>query len=171
MNIDNTVTYDFDNSIVAMNKILANLHVLWIKTHQAHWYLISGSEGMTDFLILHDWLDKPLDFLIDMIDDVAERIVMINGRPVSTTSDISLLSSISEEKIDLLEYSSDSLLNRTVNDFRLLRNEIANSIKVLDDDGDISDSNKLQDDLSQINKYIWFMQATLGRTTLDSNLQ
>jgi len=52
-----------------------------------------------------------------------------------------------------------------------LRNEISNSIKALDEDGDVSDSNKLQDDLSEINKYIWFMQATLGRTTLDSNLQ
>jgi len=171
MNIDEDVTYNFDNSIVAMNKLLANLHVLWVKTHQAHWYLISSSGGMTDFLILHDWLDKPLDFLIDMIDDIAERIIMINGRPASTLSDISNLSSISEEKIDLLEYSSDYLLNRTVNDFRLLRNELANSIKTLDEDGDVSDSNKLQDDLSEINKYIWFMQATLGRTTLDSNLQ
>ena len=82
--LKSNVEYNYGNSIEAMNQILSDAHVLWVKTHQAHWYMINSRNVMSDFLILHDWLDKPLDFLIDLIDDVAERIVMLNGKPVST---------------------------------------------------------------------------------------
>lgn len=169
-NLNNNVEYDYSSSIEAMNQLVADLHVLWVKTHQAHWYLINSRNSMSDFLVLHDWLDKPLDFLLDMIDDLAERVVMLNGRPVSTLKEFLSLTNISEESIDYFQYSSDGLLRRTVEDFKLLRDEIHNSIIALDDDGDISDSNSLQDDLSEINKYIWFMEATLGNTTLNNNL-
>ena len=168
--LDKKVSYNFEKSIAAMNQIVADAHVLWVKTHQAHWYLINSRNGMSDFLILHDWLDKPLDFLLGVIDDVAERIVMLNGRPLSTLKGFIKETNIPEEDIDYFQYSSDGLLKRTVDDFRLFRDEISNSIVILNNENDVSDSNKLQDDLSQINKYIWFMEATLGNTTLNNNL-
>ena len=167
--LKSNVEYNYGNSIEAMNQILSDAHVLWVKTHQAHWYMINSRNVMSDFLILHDWLDKPLDFLLDLIDDVAERIVMLNGRPVSTLKSFLDSTILQEEDIDYFEYSSDDLLSRTVADFKAFRDELSNAIKIMDSEGNVSDSSKLQDDLSETNKYIWFMQATLGRTTLNNN--
>ena len=42
-------------------------------------------------------------------------------------------------------------------------------LDILNNDGDVSDSNKLQDYLSDINKFIWFLTATLGQNTLDNS--
>jgi len=34
--LKSNVEYNYGNSIEAMNQILSDAHVLWVKTHQAH---------------------------------------------------------------------------------------------------------------------------------------
>lgn len=125
--------------------------------------------SQADFLIAHDWYDKPLDWFVDFIDDVAERMVQLNGVPTATLQALLDNTNIKEEQFNYQQYTLDQLIQFTINDFKTFRDEISDSIDILNNDGDVSDSNKLQDYLSDINKFIWFLTATLGQNTLDNS--
>lgn len=158
---------NYSNSIGAMNHLVADAHVLWIKVHQAHWLMRSDSKSMNAFIPVHDYYDTYLDWLVSFIDDVAERVVQLNGVPVSTMKDMLNETSITEETISYNEYTMDQLIKRTVDDFDLFYKEIRASINVLDAESDVGDSNKLQDYLSDVHKFIWFLNATLGEDVED----
>ena len=53
----------------SLNKLLADEHVLYIKTRRAHWNV----EG-PDFLTIHRFFEEQYKQLEQMIDDIAERI-------------------------------------------------------------------------------------------------
>lgn len=157
----------YSNSIGVMNHLVADSHVLWIKVHQAHWLMRSDSKSMNAFIPVHDYYDTYLNWLVSFIDDIAERVVQLNGVPVSTMKDMLNETSITEEAISYNEYTIDTLIKRTVDDFDLFYKEIKASINVLDAESDVGDSNKLQDYLSDVHKFIWFLNATLGEDVED----
>jgi starvation-inducible DNA-binding protein len=53
----------------SLNRLLADEHVLYIKTRRAHWNV----EG-PDFLTIHRFFEKQYKQLEQIIDDIAERI-------------------------------------------------------------------------------------------------
>jgi starvation-inducible DNA-binding protein len=63
----------------ALNKLLADEHVLYIKTRRAHWNV----EG-PDFLTIHRFFEEQYKQLESIIDDVAERIRTIGHYAEST---------------------------------------------------------------------------------------
>jgi starvation-inducible DNA-binding protein len=54
---------------VSLNQLLADEHVLYIKTRNAHWNI----EG-PDFLAMHKFFEEQYHQLEELIDDIAERI-------------------------------------------------------------------------------------------------
>ncbi len=57
---------------LTLNKILANEHVLYAKTHNYHWNYIGDN-----FIEMHKFYEGQYEELAEMIDEVAERIRMI----------------------------------------------------------------------------------------------
>jgi starvation-inducible DNA-binding protein len=55
-----------------LNKILANEHILYAKTHNYHWNYIGDN-----FMEMHKFYEGQYEELAEMIDEVAERIRMI----------------------------------------------------------------------------------------------
>ena len=161
------IVQKYSNSVAAMNHLVADAHVLWVKTHQAHWLMRSDKRSMNTFIPIHDYYDTYLDWLVSFIDDVAERVVQLNAVPISTMKDMFNEASITEETIDYSDYTMDQFIKRTVDDFDLFYKEIRASINILDVENDVGDSNKLQDYLSDVHKFIWFLNATLGEDVED----
>ena len=96
-------------------------------------------------------------------------MVQLNGVPTATLQALLDNTNVKEEQFNYQQYTLDQLIQFTINDFKTFRDEISDSIDILNNDGDVSDSNKLQDYLSDINKFIWFLTATLGQNTLDNS--
>jgi starvation-inducible DNA-binding protein len=65
----------------SLNKLLADEHVLYIKTRRAHWNV----EG-PDFLTIHRFFEEQYKQLEAIIDDVAERIRIIGHFAEGTLS-------------------------------------------------------------------------------------
>ncbi len=65
---------DREGSIAVLAEILANQHVLYIKTRNFHWNL-KGAR----FSSLHEFFEKLYTGLARAIDDTAERIRMLGG--------------------------------------------------------------------------------------------
>ena len=62
-----------------LNKLVANLTVLYTKLHSFHWYVTGRS-----FYTLHEVFENYYNYTTESLDEVAERLLAIGGRPVST---------------------------------------------------------------------------------------
>ena len=62
-----------------LNLFLADLATLAKKVQNFHWNIKGKS-----FFSIHEQLDKMYSDLNEVVDEVAERILALNGRPLST---------------------------------------------------------------------------------------
>ena len=76
----------------SLNQLLADEHVLYIKTRKAHWNI----EG-PDFYSQHKFFEEHYEQLQDFIDDVAERIRLIGHYAVASMQQYLELTHLSED--------------------------------------------------------------------------
>jgi starvation-inducible DNA-binding protein len=74
-----------------MNVYLANQQVSFIKLHNLHWY-IKGN----NFFMLHAKFEELYDVTADIIDEVAERMLMLGATPVASINGALKLAKIKE---------------------------------------------------------------------------
>ena len=74
-----------------LNKLVANLTVLYTKLHSFHWY-VSGRS----FYTLHEVFENYYNYTTETLDEAAERLLAIGGRPVSTLKGALELATIKE---------------------------------------------------------------------------
>lgn len=74
-----------------LNTYLASLNVLYANLHGYHWHVQGPA-----FQIMHEKTEEMYDAVAGQIDEVAERIIMLNGTPVRLYDDIKKLSKIEE---------------------------------------------------------------------------
>lgn len=66
----------------ALNTLLADVHVAWSRWHSLHWN-VEGAQ----FFVYHAELEKLYDGANEALDDLAERVLMLGQRPVSTLAE------------------------------------------------------------------------------------
>ena len=93
----------------ALNKLLSDEHVLYIKTRNAHWNV----EG-PDFAAVHKFFESQYDELEEVIDQVAERIRAIGHYAVGTMEDYLKLTQLNEKSHE--NNDSLSLIKDLLND-------------------------------------------------------
>jgi len=79
----------------SLNRLLADEHVLYVKTRNAHWNV----EG-PDFLAIHRFFEEQYKQLEEIIDDVAERIRTIGHYAEATLAGFLRETHLSEESRD-----------------------------------------------------------------------
>jgi len=75
----------------SLNVQLANWSVLYVKLHHFHWY-VTGPH----FSVLHAKFEELYDLAAESLDDLAERILTIGGKPASTMKEYLSLATIRE---------------------------------------------------------------------------
>ena len=136
-----------------LNLYLANQLVDYVKKHNLHWNL-KGS----NFFALHAKLEELYDEANDILDEVAERILMIGGKPVSTLGEFLALATIKEAPYTT-EKTGRQMVEETVADFELFRTQLEAAIH--------SDIDEVSQDLligmkAVYDKHLWTMKAYLG---------
>lgn len=137
-----------------LNEIVANLGVLYIKLHQHHFY-VTGPQ----FYQLHELFENYYDEVHTHLDEVAERLLMIGGQPVSTLGEFLTLASV-EESPYTTKKSSEQMLQETLNDFRLIVSLLSKGIG--SDFIDEVTEDVLIGMKAYYDKQIWMMDVTLG---------
>lgn len=74
-----------------MNEQVANLIVFYVKLHNYHWF-VKGNQ----FYRLHELLDDMYVEITDVYDEVAERMLMLEMKPVATIKESLALATIKE---------------------------------------------------------------------------
>ena len=140
-----------------LNQLVADLSQLHMVVHQHHWYM-RGSR----FLTLHTNHYEVIDQLDSQRDFVAERLVTLDGSPVSTLSEIAKMTKIPDEKGNWDE-TIDERYAKIIDGYRYLDKLYEKGIEVSDKEGDASTNDMLTGFHTAIEKRIWMMSAELGK--------
>ncbi|KYC84865.1 MULTISPECIES: Dps family protein [Heyndrickxia] len=137
-----------------LNKQVANWTVLYTKLHHFHWY-VKGHH----FFSLHEKLEELYNKADSVIDEFAERLLAINGKPVSTLKGSLELSSIKEaETIP----AADEMVKEVVNDFTILIGELKEGIALANDAKDEVTGDMFISLQGELEKHVWMLKAYLG---------
>lgn len=140
-----------------MNEIVADLTQAHMVVHQHHWYMLGRG-----FLKLHPYLDEVMDELAEQQDGVAERLIEINGSPISTYEEVLEETNIPDQ-VGSWDLSMEERFQLIVNAYKQLRDDYERGIKISEDEGDDSTNDLLIVYHTDVEKRIWMMSAELGQ--------
>ena len=136
----------------ALNQYLANVAVEYVKFHNLHWNVVGPS-----FKQVHEYLETLYDGLADILDTVAELLKMHDVQPLASMKDYLAAATILE--LDSAELSTSEALGIARGDLLVLKAQ-AESIRSAADADDAYDVvAAMEDQLSNYNKTLWFLQA------------
>ncbi len=144
-----------NNLIEMLNKNLSNLQVVYIKLHNYHWNV----KGM-NFKPIHEMTEAYYNYFAGQYDEVAERIVQLDGKPFATLQDYLKNAAIKEENKN--EFDAKEVLTSILADFENLNNEFKKISEVAGDSGDVPTSNIADDNVTWLEKEIWMIKASIG---------
>lgn len=150
----NAIGIDVDHAkkmIEKMNKLLANYQIYYQNLRGFHWNL-QGS----DFFTLHVKFEELYDQAKESIDEIAERIVTLEGRPLHTNSDYIKVADIAEEK-DVTE--PKETVSKTVSNLQKVIENEREVLNLADEAGDESTVDMMTEFIRFQEKTIWMLNA------------
>lgn len=141
-------------TIEKLNYYLANLNLLFRNLQTYHWY-ITGK----DFFVIHEKLEEFYNDINIQIDDVAERILAIDGKPFATMTDYLENSFLAEAEAK--EIPAKKSLEAVKSDFEKML-ELVKEIKVqAEKESDYGTSAQMDDYIGDYEKKLWMIGAYL----------
>lgn len=134
-----------------LNHLLANLVVEYHKLQNFHWY-VKGA----DFFNVHAKLEEYYDSINEAVDEVAESILMLDGKPLASLKDFMANASIQEAEAEFLK--SDKILDEVAKDFNLLLAEVIEIKKAADAEENFIISAMMDDYIKDFTKSLWMLK-------------
>ncbi|MEK3887677.1 Dps family protein [Bacillus sp. FSL K6-3431] len=138
-----------------VNKQVANWTVLYTKFHHFHWY-VTGHH----FFVLHEKFEELYNEAGVHIDELAERLLALEGKPVATLSGSLELASVQEAKG---AENADEMVQSVVDDFTVLIEELKEGIQLSEKSGDDTTGDMLLAVHQGLEKHNWMLKAYLGK--------
>ncbi|WP_152391651.1 Dps family protein [Paenibacillus guangzhouensis] len=144
-----------NNQVVeVLNKQLANWNVLFVKLHNYHWY-VKGDQ----FFTLHEKFEEFYNEAATYVDDIAERILTIQGAPLATMKEYLAVSSIQEATG---KENAKEMVASVKSDFETVITELAHGMDVAQEAGDEASSDMLLGIKGTLEKQVWMLRAYLA---------
>ncbi|MCY1120099.1 DNA starvation/stationary phase protection protein [Bacillus safensis] len=143
-----------ENLLNVVNKQVADWTVLYVKLHNYHWY-VKGK----DFFTLHEKFEELYTETATYIDDLAERMLALNGKPVATMKECLEISSIQEAEGN---ESAEQMVKNLFDDFSNIAEELKQGMELAAEVGDETTGDMLLAIHQSIEKHNWMLKAYLG---------
>jgi starvation-inducible DNA-binding protein len=140
--------------VETINKQIANWGVLYVKIHNFHWF-VKGKQ----FFTLHEKFEELYKEADLRIDELAERVLSIKGRPIATMKEMLAEASIKEANGD---ESADQMVKTIVKDFQTMIGEMRKAIDLAEEAGDHTSADMMTSVQTSLEKHVWMLEATLG---------
>ncbi|MFC6653160.1 Dps family protein [Paenibacillus rhizoplanae] len=137
----------------ALNRQTANWTLLGVKLHHYHWY-VSG----TQFFTLHEKFEELYNEAAGYVDELAERLLAIGGRPASTMAEYLKLSSLKEAAGG---ESAKEMVAQLVQDFTAVAEELKQGITYAEEASDQPTADLLTGIRTSVEKTSWMLNAYL----------
>ncbi|WP_280771355.1 Dps family protein [Salipaludibacillus daqingensis] len=141
--------------VTELNRQLSNWNVLNTKLHNFHWY-VKGE----NFFTLHEKFEEFYNEAATNIDEIAERILTIGGKPVATLTQYLEGSSIKEAAGN--EVAKD-MVSALAADFTTISKESDEIIRLAEENGDEATADMFIALKSSIQQHTWMLNAFLGK--------
>jgi starvation-inducible DNA-binding protein len=139
-----------------LNKLLADEHVLYIKSRNYHWN-ITGPR----FHSLHEFFEQQYEELEEIIDEVAENVRQFGGVAFGTMAEYTSQTRLKEEPGRLPD--GDGMIANLVKDHEAVIRELRKEIDKADKDYDAQDAaDFLTGVLEKHNKLAWMLRSHLS---------
>lgn len=136
-----------------LNKLLSDLNVLYHKLQNFHWY-IKGK----DFFVVHSKLEEYYNGVSASVDEIAEHILMLGGKPEATLEAYLKLAEIKEAPA--AEITSADVYSAVIQDFEYLLKSVTEIKKEAENASDYITSSLMDDYLSKYTKALWMLKQT-----------
>lgn len=136
-----------------MNQQIANWNILYTKLHRFHWY-VKGPH----FFTLHAKFEELYEEAAGTIDELAERLLITGGKPVSTLKEYIEYASIEETSESL---TAEEMVNTIVNDFTQIISELKTGKNVAKQVDDEVTSDMFTELIEKLSKHNWMLNSFL----------
>lgn len=145
------------NQLVSvLNKQIANWSVLYTKLHNYHWYVKGGH-----FFTLHAKFEEFYNEAGTNVDELAERLLAIGGKPVATMKESLEISSIKEASGS---ETAEEMVQTVINDFSIIIGELKEGMSLAEEVKDETTGDMLLAIHSGLEKHVWMLTAFLGKS-------
>ncbi|MFC7391819.1 Dps family protein [Scopulibacillus cellulosilyticus] len=143
------------NLINFLNQELSNFHVMYVKLHRYHWF-IQGKH----FYGLHKLFEELYEEMADDLDELAERILAIGGKPLATMEKYLKEATLKEATADDKE---EEMMKRLHEDYIQLINEIKDTgVKLAEEENDQPTVDLLNELQGRFEKHVWMLRAYIA---------
>ncbi len=140
--------------IKKLNNYLADLVVFYHKLQNFHWY-VKGSS----FFTVHAKLEELYDEISENIDEVGEKILMLNAKPDGNLKTFLQNSNIQEAANEFL--SSDEIIKQLLKDYEYLLNSTKAIKESADEENNYLISAFIDTQIEKFSKTIWMLKQSL----------
>lgn len=137
-----------------LNVYLANQTLMYTKLHNLHWYVVGPS-----FFTLHERFEELYDETTEIIDEVAERMLALEMKPVGSLKAVLDLATIKE--LPDQDINSKEAVTLLVADFETIIADTKELMELAEKDDDIVTADILTGYLEKYQKTMWMLKAYL----------
>lgn len=137
-----------------MNQLLANLVVEYHKLQNFHWY-VKGK----DFFQVHAKLEELYNYLLTAIDEVAESILMNEGKPLASLK--AYLEEATIQEASMQAMTSLDVFKQVFDDFNVIFIQIKAIKQQADQENNYLISSLMDEYIQEFAKTIWMLQTVL----------
>lgn len=137
----------------ALNGILADSLVLYLKTKNFHWHICGPN-----FRDYHVLFDEQAEQIFGSVDQLAERVRKIGGKTIHSFNEVLRRKSLEENDADFV--SADQMLLELLEDNRACAEAMRKAHKVCDDAEDVASASLLENFIDETERRIWFLFET-----------
>jgi len=143
-----------DAVLAELGRLLADEHVLYVKTRNFHWNVTGPHFGP-----LHGLFETQYDEIAGTIDEVAERVRMLGGVAPGSMKEFLKLARIDEQPGGRLE--AEKMIAALLSDHEALIRGLREAIRVAERAGDAGTEDFLTGVLEAHEKKAWMLRAHL----------
>lgn len=138
--------------VKALNNYLADLNVLYVKIHNLHWNI----EG-NGFFQLHSVYEGYYEAMSKSLDEVAERILILGGRPAASMKEYLELASIKE--LESKAINSSESIEIIAKDFNSMLEQSREILAIANDANDEGTIDLISGFIGEYEKALWMFKA------------
>ena len=137
-----------------LNLQIANWSVLYTKLHRFHWYV----KGPL-FFTLHAKFEELYDESALVVDQVAERLLAIQGEPIATMKEYLETASIQES---INETKASDMVATLVKDYTQINESLKQLAELAESENDTITNDLAVGLIEKIDTHLWMLNAYLG---------
>lgn len=141
------------NVVGVLNQQVANWNVLYVKLHNYHWY-VTGPH----FFTLHEKFEEFYTEAATYIDELAERILALEGKPLATMKEYLEVSTVHESTS---KESSEEMVQSLVNDYSAIIQQLKEGMEVAEEADDQTSADMLLAIHTTLEQHVWMLSAFL----------